>query len=191
MGIVLFLQRGVVVVTMSRLICGLWCLGVVLVCRAEEFTLDIPTMPSSKNVLVEKDSRRYMQVRDDLLSLLAAVMELSVGYIERLADVLVRHDLGLQNEVASLIRQLSHLQSDVCGIVHKIADGMHGMSCKRLKIVEKKFLPIQRVLEESRNAFDEKVLEKTGKNGENVKRKIKEDIELLSLKLRNNYIEAV
>lgn len=164
---------------------GLVLLVGVGLCHAEEFTLEpMVVEPAQKT----GDARRYTQVRDDLLELLALTMESSVVHIEKLSDKLSSSSTDglLRQRIPCLIKQLAGLQAEICRVMRKIAEGVSGMSCKRLKKLEAKFLVIKKTLQERETMYDQKKLEKTGKNGEAGeadKKKLRENIEQLSREL--------
>lgn len=138
-----------------------------------EFTVETTSQTTS----VKTDTRRYTQVRDGLCELFARVMERSVGLTSELSDLLVdsSDDRELVQVTGLLIKRLTQLESEICQTMRKIAEGVSGVSCKRLKNIEKKFLPIRSILE--------KKLEKTGKNGQADRVELKKNIEKLSREL--------
>ena len=188
MGTARLMRHGNGVVTMSNtvthrsfwwsglaiLVIGTCCFGV-----ADEFTVDDPVINKNEK---SGDRRRYTQVRDDLLELLAQTMESSTALIEQLADLQIARcgDGDLSREMSLLVKQLAQLESEICRTMRKIAEGVSGMSCKRLKNVEKKFKPIPVILKNGGVTFGEKKLEKTGKNGETSREKLRADVKRMS-----------
>lgn len=145
----------------------------------DEFTVENPVTEKSEK---SGDRRRYTQVRDELLELLAQTMESSTVLIEQLAELQIAlySDGDLSRETSQLIKQLAQLGSEICGITRKIAEGVSGMSCKRLKNVEKKFKPIPVILKNGGVTFGEKKLEKTGKSGETSREKLRADVKRMN-----------
>lgn len=180
MGIAPFRRREAGGATMNRRI-SLLLVGAIFFARADQFTVEIPaetkSQTKSQTTSVKTDARRYTQVRDDLCELFARVMERSVCLTSELAGLLVDNgdDRELVRVSGLLIKQLAGFECEICQVMRKIAEGVSGMSCKRLKNLEKKFLPIQSVLE--------KKLEKTGKNGQADRVELKKNIEKLSREL--------
>ncbi len=184
MATVRLMRHGSDGATMSRflllLVVGTCCQTVIYAATpVDEFTVEAPVVKKSE---VGGDRRRYTQVRDDLLELLAQTMESSAALIGQLADLQITlcGDSDLARETSLLVKRLAQLESEICRTMRKIAEGVSGMSCKRLKSVEKKFKPMPAILKNGEVTFGEKKLEKTGKNNETSREKLRADVKRMS-----------
>lgn len=124
---------------------------------------------------------------------MAETVASSAGVIERVADgqLSFSDDEQFQSVASRLVKQLAELQGTACRIIRKIADGISGMSCKRLKSIEKSFVPIRVLLQDAKAGFGEKRVEKTAKIRETCKKELREEIERFSQKLRSSPVEPV
>lgn len=160
-------------------------IGVTSILRtsSDEFTLDTSCVKTDEG---ESGVRRYTCVRDDLLELLAEVMESTVCYIEHSVDVQLggAANVSLVDDTGLLIKTLSQLQGEICSLVRKIGEGVSGMSCKRLKMLEKRFIAIKAVLKRYEVSVLQEKLEKAGKNDQDDRAKLRENIKQMIEDLR-------